>query len=82
MYTVKNHYMVNYKKKKMRGGGPSRDSDSSTQSSRESFWFDPTDVEFADKKIFNSRFHRILILIIVLIALGFTGLVLFKILKK
>ena len=71
--------MVNHKKKKMRGGSPDRDSESS---SRESFWFDPKDVEFADKLTFNSRFHMILILIIVLIALGFTGLILFKILKK
>ena len=63
----------------MRGGSPDRDSESS---SRESFWFDPKDVEFADKLTFNSRFHMILILIIVLIALGFTGLILFKILKK
>ena len=71
--------MVNHKKKKMRGGSPNRHSESS---SRESFWFDPTDEKLAEKLTFNSRFHRILILIIVLIALGFTGLILFKILKK
>lgn len=70
--------MVNYKKKKMRAGSPNKDS----ESSRESIWFDPTNEKFAEKLTFNARFHRILILIIVLIALGFTGLILFKILKK
>lgn len=74
--------MVNRKKKKLRGGLSERSSESTTQSSRESFWFDPKDEKFANKLTYNSRFHRILILIIVLIALGFTGLVLFKILKK
>jgi len=74
--------MVNHKKKKMRGGSPDRDSESSTQSSRESFWFDPKDEKFAKKLRFNSRFHKILILITVLVALSFTGLILFKILKK
>ena len=73
--------MVNHKKKKMRGGNPDRDRDSKS-SSRGSFWFDPNDEKFAEKLTFNSRFHRILKLIVLIIALGFTGLILFKILKK
>ena len=71
-------------KKKMRGGNPSRESASSqeSESSQDSVWFDSKDVAFADKLKFKSRFHKIRILIIVLIALGFTGFILFKILKK
>ena len=63
-------------------GGRETESESNSLSSRYSIWFDPNDVKFADKLTFNSTFHRIIILIIVLIALGFTGLILFKILKK
>ena len=74
--------MVNHKKKKMKGGNKERNSESSSQSSVDSIWFNPEDEKFAEEMISSSRFHLWLRRFIVLIALGFTGLILFKILKK